>query len=151
MSRIYLNWDQDKKQWQLEKSNWESVYADSYDNENLQYGYSVDINDLYAVIGNRSAFTSGSNTTGTGSVIVFKKSSQTDLYEQYLILKKQYDYADVNYLAINDATGSILGPDLPATESLFTLDFDANSALISADGYGASVCLSGSTLVVGCP
>lgn len=120
----------------------------------LKYGYCTAANNNYLAIGNPSPFYT-SSYVGTGSVFIYQYSLTTDNYEYLNKLKKSYSYTNdlllasdtssLNETLINADTSSVVNG---LNIILDTPDF---SLIPVADGYGISVSISSSILVVGCP
>ena len=122
--------------------------------DKFKFGYSTDINSDYSVVGNPSSFYLVNGIQGTGSVEIYQHDIQSNSYQYLQSLKKNYSSLNPNILiAVDSSSLDInLNADVPPSSSYDLLyEFNTASIVPVSDGYGQSVALSGSTLVVGCP
>jgi hypothetical protein len=123
--------------------------------EKFKYGTATDINATYAVIGNPSSFYLHNTYVGTGSVYVYKYSSEYDSYQYLKNIKKTYSFNDNSILAVDTSSAieTFLNADTSSNANGLNLliDFDSASIIKLSDGFGTSVSLSGSILAIGCP
>jgi len=121
----------------------------------LKTGYSIAADGDYVAIGNPSSFLSGSSILNNkGSVEVFNYSKTTDLYNPHFIF---YKYITPHEVFLSADTSSVdltyLNADTSSVPVLgLNIEIDINwNPIIYDDGYGTSVDISGSIVVIGNP
>ena len=120
----------------------------------LKYGYSTAANNDYLAIGNPSSFFT-SSYVGTGSVFLYQYSLNNDNYVYLNKLKKSYSYSGELLLSADTSSlnETLLNIDTSSVVNGLNIILDSPGYSLTpvADGYGISVSISSSTLVVGCP
>lgn len=118
--------------------------------DKLKFGFATDINSQYAVVGNPSAFYLNNTFVGTGSIEIYYYDTVSNVYSRLYNLRKSF-FDTLLAVDTSSLDETLLNTDNETARG-FNILINSNPDLVAfSDGYGISLALSASTLVVGCP